>query len=90
MSKHYTANQKIEQVKNKLIVAIDVGKRDLHVKYMKPDRTVCNKKAFCFRNSIQGLEELLSRTKEMMEAAGLEECVFAMEPTGHYWLTLLR
>jgi hypothetical protein len=30
MGKHYTANQKIEQVKNKLIVAIDVGK--LHVK----------------------------------------------------------
>lgn len=26
MSKHYTANQRIEQVKNKLIVAIDVGK----------------------------------------------------------------
>ena len=88
MSKHYTANQKIEQVKNRLIVAIDVGKRDLHVKYMKADRTVYNKKAFCFRNSIRGLKDLLDHTEEMGKAAGLDECVFAMEPTGHYWLNL--
>ena len=88
MNMHYTVNQKIEQVKNKLFVAIDIGKREYHVKYMDHTRTVYNPKAYIFKNSSKGLEDLLARTKTMLESTGYDEAVFGMEPTGHYWLNL--
>ena len=86
MSMHYTTKQKIEQVKNKLFVSIDVGKWFLHVKYMDYTRTVYNKKTYCFSNSSKGFDDLLDCTKTMLDAAGYDEAVFGMEPTGHYWL----
>ena len=86
MSMHYTTQQKIEQVKNKLFVAIDVGKWQLHVKYMDHTRTVFNKKTYRFENSISGFEALLDCTKKMLESTGYDKAVFGMEPTGHYWL----
>ncbi|MBR2257804.1 MAG: IS110 family transposase [Blautia sp.] len=88
MSMHYTVNQKIEQVKNKLFVAIDIGKLFFHVKYMDHSRTVYNKKTYRFNNSSSGFEDLLDCTKTMMESQGYDEAVFGMEPTGHYWLNL--
>ena len=88
MSMHYTTEQKVEQGKNKLFVAIDVGKLDIHVKYMDYTRTVYNKKTYRFSNSIKGFEELLDCTKTMRESIGYDEALFGMEPTGHYWMNL--
>lgn len=88
MSMHYTTKEKVEQVKNKLFVAVDVGKWVLHVKYMDHTRAVYNKKAFRFNNSSKGFEGLLDCTKTMKESLGYDEVVFGMEPTGHYWLNL--
>ena len=88
MSMHYTTTQKIEQVKEKLLVAIDVGKRSLHVKYMDYTRKVHNRKAYRFDNSIKGFEALLDDTKKMCDSLGLEDVVFGMEATGHYWQNL--
>ena len=88
MSMHYTTNQKIEQVKNKLFVAVDVGKKLLHVKYMDHTRTVYNKKTYRFSNSSKGFSDLLDCTKTVQESIGFDEAVFGMEPTGHYWLNL--
>ena len=88
MSMHYTVKQKIEQVKNKLLVAVDVGKKELCVKYMNSSRDVYNKKTYRFRNSSKGLQELLDCTKAMQGTTGYDEAVFGMEPTGHYWLNL--
>lgn len=86
MSMHYTRKEKAEQVKNKLFVAIDVGKWFLHVKYMDYTRTVYNKKTCKFSNSSEGFEDLLDCTKTMLASTGYDEAVFGMEPTGHYWL----
>lgn len=88
MRMHYTTEQKVEQVKDKLLVAIDVGKRDLHVKYMDYTRQVYNRKTYRFGNSSKGFEDLLDCTKTMGASVGLEEAVFGMEPTGHYWQNL--
>lgn len=88
MSMHYTISEKIEQVKNKLLVAIDVGKWEFHVKYMDYTRTVFNKKTYRFSNSSEGLADLLDCTKTALESTGYDEAVFGMEPTGHYWLNL--
>ena len=85
---HYTTNEKIEQVKNRLFVAIDVGKWLLHVKYMDHTRIVFNQKTYRFSNSSKGFKDLLDCTKTMQESIGYDEAVFGMEPTGHYWLNL--
>ena len=88
MSMHYTTKQKVEQVKNKLLVAIDVGKATLHVKYMDYTRNVINPKTWCFSNSSKGFEELLDCTEKILNSSEYFEAVFGMEPTGHYWLNL--
>ena len=88
MSMHYTTKQKVEQVKEKLLAAIDVGKRSLHVKYMDYTRKVHNRKAYRFDNSSKGFEDLIDCTKKMCDSLGLEEAVFGMEATGHYWQNL--
>ena len=86
MNMHYTKKQKTEQVKNKLLVAIDVGKWYLHVKYMDYTRAVYNEKTYKFGNSSKGFEDLLDCTKSILVSTGYDEAVFGMEPTGHYWL----
>ena len=88
MSMHYTTQEKVGQVKNKLLVAIDVGKHDLHVKFMDSTRKVYGKETYRFSNSARGLEELIERSEATGASAGFGEAVFGMEPTGHYWLNL--
>jgi transposase len=78
------------QVKNTVlnkaswIVGIDIGKTKLSCVLMKKDQTVLCR--FNTKASISGYKKILNQVKEKTKAKG--EVVYAMEPTGHYWMIL--
>lgn len=66
------------------VVGIDIGKENLSCALMN-----INKELMCrfeVAVSFEGYNELLERVKK--ETSGRGKVVFAMEPTGHYWMVL--
>jgi len=78
------------QVKNPIltkaswIVGIDIGKKKIFCALMKKDQTVLCR--FNAKASIDGYKKMLDRVKEKTKGRG--KVVYAMEPTGHYWMVL--
>ena len=70
--------------KTSWVVGIDIGKKRISCAIMKKDRTfLCR---FNTEASIDGYKKILMRTKEKTKNRG--KVVYAMEPTGHYWMIL--
>ena len=66
------------------IVGIDIGKEKLSCALMDANKVlVCR---FVVAGSLRGYNELLTRVKS--ETKGSGKVVFALEPTGHYWMVL--
>lgn len=66
------------------IVGIDIGKEKLSCALMDISRTlICR---FDIAGSLIGYDALLDRVKK--ETKGKGKVVFALEPTGHYWMVL--
>jgi len=66
------------------VIGIDIGKEKLSCALMDIDQVlVCR---FEVEGSLAGYNELLERVKR--ETMGKGKAVFAMEPTGHYWMVL--
>jgi transposase len=78
------------QVKNTVlnkaswIVGIDIGKIKLSCVLMKKDQTVLYR--FNAKSSMSGYKKILDQVKEKIKGRG--RVVYAMEPTGHYWMVL--
>ena len=66
------------------VVGIDIGKKKISCVLMKKDQTVLCR--FNTEASINGYKKMLDRIKEKTKGRG--KVVYAMEPTGHYWMVL--
>jgi hypothetical protein len=66
------------------VVGIDIGKKKISCALMKKDQTVLCR--FNAKASIDGYKKMLDRVKEKTKGRG--KVVYAMEPTGHYWMVL--
>ena len=66
------------------VIGIDIGKENLSCALMDINKTlVCR---FEVEGSLAGYNELLDRVKR--ETRGNGKALFALEPTGHYWMVL--
>ena len=66
------------------VVGIDIGKEELSCALMSINKAlICR---FDVEGSLTGYDELLDRVKR--ETKGNGKVVFALEPTGHYWMVL--
>ncbi|RPH48111.1 MAG: hypothetical protein EHM85_18060, partial [Desulfobacteraceae bacterium] len=66
------------------VIGIDIGKENLSCALMDINKTlVCRFEA---EGSLDGYQDILDRVKR--ETRGNGKVVFAMEPTGHYWMVL--
>lgn len=66
------------------VVGIDIGKKNLSCALMNKAQTV--QYQFNTEASFSGHKKLLERIKEKTKGRG--RVVYAMEPTGHYWMVL--
>lgn len=66
------------------VVGIDIGKKKISCALMKKDQTVLCR--FNTKASIDGYKKILDLVKEKTKGRG--KVVYAMEPTGHYWMAL--
>jgi transposase len=79
-----TLAEKLKQVpEGYLIVGIDPHKRKHAAVAMTQDFATRDK--FKFNNGQEGMELLLSRTREQMLRCGCRGVMFAIETGGHYW-----
>ena len=86
---NYTQNQKISQITpSTLIIGIDIAK-DKHVARAQDDRGLDLGKRLVFENRIYGFEALLKWVKQHQEKHQKTHVIFGVEPTGHYWLSLV-
>ncbi|MGO9214820.1 MAG: IS110 family transposase [Syntrophales bacterium] len=66
------------------VIGIDIGKEKLSCALMDINKTlICR---FEIEGSLAGYNDLLNRVKR--ETKGNGKAVFALEPTGHYWMVL--
>lgn len=68
-----------------LYLGLDIGKRT-HVASLMDSEGKILFKGFSFHNSTEGAESLLQRLASFCSST--DECLIAMEATGHYWLAL--
>ena len=68
-----------------LYLGLDIGKRT-HVASLMDSEGKILFKGFSFQNSTEGAESLLQRLASFCPST--DECLIAMEATGHYWLAL--
>ena len=66
------------------VVGIDIGKEKLSCALMDINETIMCR--FDVEASLSGYKEMLDRVKRTMRGRG--KVVFALEPTGHYWMVL--
>lgn len=66
------------------VIGIDIGKENLSCALMDINKTlVCRFEA---EGSLDGYQDILDRVKK--ETRGNGKAIFAIEPTGHYWMVL--
>jgi transposase len=82
-------NEKKRRVKDKLIVGIDLAKRDNYAVLMLPDGVVIGK-PFKFGNTAGAFEKLWSRISKFRDEHNLGGILLSMEATGCYWEPLAR
>ena len=82
-------NEKKRRVKDKLIVGIDLAKRDNYAALMLPDGVVVGK-PFKFGNTAGAFEKLWNRVSKLRDEYELDGILFSMEATGCYWEPLVR
>jgi len=70
-----------------IIVGIDVAKEN-HYAQITDCHGLALVKPVKVHNSINGFENLLSKTKELAERHGCDQVMIGMEPSGHYWRAL--
>jgi len=66
------------------VVGIDIGKEQLTCSLMDINETIMCR--FTVEASLSGYKDMLDRVKT--ETRGRGKVVFALEPTGHYWMVL--
>lgn len=72
-----------------LIVGIDISK-EFHVARAEDFRGIELGKAIKFDNDVNGYRQFEEWFKKLMDKYGKTDIVIGMEPTGPYWLTLIR
>lgn len=82
-------NEKKRRVKDKLIVGIDLAKRDNYAVLMLPDGVVLGK-PFRFGNTAGAFEKLWNRISKVRDEHQLTGILLSMEATGCYWEPLAR
>ena len=65
------------------VVGIDIGKSQLSLAIMNKTQSVVHK--FGVENSFAGHKKMLEKVKEKTKG---NKVLYAMEPTGHYWMVL--
>lgn len=87
---NYKQNEKLNQLNEKtLVVGIDVSKK-FHVARAQDYRGIEFGKSIKFNNDRDGFNEFVMWFKGLMEKENKTEIVIGMEPTGTYWLPLIR
>jgi transposase len=66
------------------VVGIDIGKQELSCVMMDVNETIVCR--FTVEGTLSGYKAMLDRVKLAMRGRG--KVVFALEPTGHYWMVL--
>ncbi len=85
-----TQNSKIRRITDStLVVGADIAKK-VHVARASNARGIELGKSLSFDNSRRGLVKLLTWMRTLMADHGLDNVVFGVEPTGHYWMNLAQ
>ena len=85
-----TQNSKIRRITDStLVIGADIAKK-VHVARASNARGVELGKSLSFDNSRRGLEKLLAWMRTLMADHDLDNVVFGVEPTGHYWMNLAQ
>jgi transposase len=87
----YRAQQKrlrrVEMVPDgSLIVAMDLAQEHHCVWMMNMGKQPLDR--LTINNTLEGMEKLIKRADEIARLNRLEPIIFAMEPTGHYWMSI--
>lgn len=71
-----------------LIVALDLGKEKMDAWFGKLNKEVIQ--TMELECSVQGFAELLSEAERIKDMGHFSKVLFAMEPTGHYWMVVAQ
>ncbi len=82
------AVEKREQIKNKIIIAVDPSSKKHQIEILSPD-VVPIMRSFTIFNSGEGFKRLERKLQGVKKDYPSIEMVFAIEPSSHYWLNLL-
>ena len=83
-------NHRIQQIgESTLIVGADIAKHN-HVARAQDFRGIELGKPLTFCNTSGGFQRLLSWIESLMQAHDKHQVLFAIEPTGHYWMPLAQ
>jgi transposase len=80
--------EKKEQIKNKIIIAVDPGSKKHQVEILSPE-VMPIMRSFSIFNSGEGFKKLARKISGIKKEYPRIEMVFAIEPSSHYWLNLL-
>ena len=80
--------EKIKQIKGKTIVAIDPASIKHQVAIFSPE-AIPMMRSFRIFNTGQGFKRLLRKLEGIKKEFPATEFLFAIEPSGHYWIPLL-
>jgi len=86
-----TQRRKIEkrkQVTGKTIVAIDPASKKHQVAILTPE-SIPMMRSFKIFNTGQGFKRLLRKLEGIKKEFPVTKFLFAIEPSGHYWIALL-
>jgi transposase len=84
LNKKVKAQNSVTLNKASRVVGIDIGKEQLSCVMMDVNETIMCR--FTVEASLSGYRDMLDRVKATKQGRG--KVVFALEPTGHYWMVL--
>jgi transposase len=80
--------EKRAQIKNKTVVAIDPASSKHQVEILSPE-AIPMTRSFKIFNAGEGFKKLLRKLEGIKKEFPSTEFIFAIEPSGHYWIPLL-
>ena len=80
--------EKKEQIKGKTVVAIDPASKKHQVEILSPE-AIPMMRSFKIFNTGEGFKKLLHKLEGIKKEFPSTEFLFAIEPSGHYWIPLL-
>ena len=89
VGREFARNDRIELVKDSIVVGVDVGKTQFSVRlYDDSGKELGDCKAHFFDNNIDGMWRARTLVNCTLVAAEKKQVILGLEPTGHYWYNM--